>query len=214
MRFQLRTLEWSLVPKPLLSTPFWRIPAQVYARSGFNVIKLLFCGEYIYSEVLRGCNDMNIWHQETTFCVSVLWENPIPIGSFDKVKPVCQLHILWIRQLDEKLEALPISRSCQGRRAICGMVQFFTEIVSNNRQKKNSVRNWLEGLTQVTCILWNALELRDLLIHSLKIPSKQSWYSVFVSRRTLELPFSTPSRVGSVGESFTTTCPCTGGMPL
>lgn len=143
-----------------------------------------------------------------------MWENPIPIGSFDKVKPVCQLHILWIRQLDEKLEALPISRSCQGCRAIRGMVHFSQKLWATTGKRKTVVGIDCKDWHMWHAFYGNTLELRDLLIHSLKIPSKQSWCSVFVSRRTLELPFSTPSRVGSVGESFTTTCPCTGGMPL
>lgn len=203
MRFQLRTLEWSLVPKPLLSMPFWRKPAQVYARPGFKMRwKLLFCGEYIYSEVLRGCNDMNFVAPRNYFLFFCffLWENP---------------SVIWIRQLDEKLEALPISRSCQGCRVICStMVRFSQKLWATTVKKKQ----WLELTGRIdTCdmhfyeMLWNCVT--NSYIHWKFLPSKDG-VPFFVSRRTLELPFSTPSRVGSVGESFTTTCPCTGGMPL
>lgn len=51
--------------------------------------------------------------------------------------------------------------------------------MSNNREKKTVVGIDCKDWHMWHAFLWNALELRDQLIHSLKIPSKLSWCSVF-----------------------------------
>ena len=180
MRFQLRTLEWSLVPKPLLSMPFWRKPVLAYARPGFKMRwKLLFCGEYIHSEVLTGCNDMNFVAPRNYFLLFCFVRKPDPHWIFWQGQTrLSTAHSLnqaaWRKAGGSSYQ--PVLPRPSGH---LWYGPFFKEIVSNNCPKNCTSWNWLEGLTQVTCILWNALELRDLLIHSLKIPSKQSWCSVF-----------------------------------
>ena len=204
MRFQLRTLEWSLVPKPLLSMPFWRKPVQAYARLQDEMKALVLWGIHL----LRSPKRLQ-WYEYMAprnyflfFCFFCFVR-----------KRICQLHILWIRQLDEKLEALPISRSCQGCRVICStMVHFSQKLWTTTVQKIAPAgidcKDWHKWHAFYE-MLWNCVTFS--YIHWKFLPSKAG-VPFFVSRRTLELPFSTPSRVGSVGESFTTTCPCTGGI--